>query len=265
VNQGMSDNPFDGQIPFPEDTFPDEAALNAGWDAPPEEDLPPKDAGDLLNDFAEDFADSVAHLAPLPELPPEPEYPEMPTGDAGAAPVPQRATAPASLRNGGGNGLAAREEELLAGLNPAQRAAVVHHGSPLLIVAGAGSGKTSVLTRRVAWLLAHGVAPWQILAITFTNKAAAEMRERVTDLVGPVAERMWLSTFHSLCVRILRANAQLIEGLNTNFTIYDSDDQKRLITMVLKDHDCDLKEFARARCSASSRTGRTSCRGLPRR
>jgi DNA helicase-2/ATP-dependent DNA helicase PcrA len=244
VNQGMSDNPFDGQIPFPEDTFPDEAALNAGWDAPPEEDLPPKDAGDLLNDFAEDFADSVAHLAPLPELPPEPEYPEMPTGDAGAAPVPQRATAPASLRNGGGNGLAAREEELLAGLNPAQRAAVVHHGSPLLIVAGAGSGKTSVLTRRVAWLLAHGVAPWQILAITFTNKAAAEMRERVTDLVGPVAERMWLSTFHSLCVRILRANAQLIEGLNTNFTIYDSDDQKRLITMVLKDHDCDLKEFA---------------------
>ncbi|WP_291473082.1 UvrD-helicase domain-containing protein [Corynebacterium sp.] len=240
----MSDNPFDGQIPFPEDTFPDEAALNAGWDAPPEEDLPPKDAGDLLNDFAEDFADSVAHLAPLPELPPEPEYPEMPTGDAGAAPVPQRATAPASLRNGGGNGLAAREEELLAGLNPAQRAAVVHHGSPLLIVAGAGSGKTSVLTRRVAWLLAHGVAPWQILAITFTNKAAAEMRERVTDLVGPVAERMWLSTFHSLCVRILRANAQLIEGLNTNFTIYDSDDQKRLITMVLKDHDCDLKEFA---------------------
>jgi len=239
----MSDHPFDGQIPFPEDAFPDESAQDAGWDAPPEEDLPPEDAGDLLNGFAADFADSVAHLAPLPELPPEPEYPEMPAA-VPSGDQPHRATAPASLRPGGGNGLAAREEELLAGLNPAQRAAVVHHGSPLLIVAGAGSGKTSVLTRRVAWLLAHGVAPWQILAITFTNKAAAEMRERVTDLVGPVAERMWLSTFHSLCVRILRANAQLIEGLNTNFTIYDSDDQKRLITMVLKDHDCDLKEFA---------------------
>nr|WP_313094545.1 UvrD-helicase domain-containing protein [Corynebacterium variabile] len=243
MNQGMSDHPFDGQIPFPEDAFPDESAQDAGWDAPPEEDLPPEDAGDLLNGFAADFADSVAHLAPLPELPPEPEYPEMPAA-VPSGDQPHRATAPASLRTGGGNGLAAREEELLAGLNPAQRAAVVHHGSPLLIVAGAGSGKTSVLTRRVAWLLAHGVAPWQILAITFTNKAAAEMRERVTDLVGPVAERMWLSTFHSLCVRILRANAQLIEGLNTNFTIYDSDDQKRLITMVLKDHDCDLKEFA---------------------
>ncbi|HJG45866.1 MAG TPA: UvrD-helicase domain-containing protein [Corynebacterium variabile] len=243
MNQGMSDHPFDGQIPFPEDAFPDESAQDAGWDAPPEEDLPPEDAGDLLNGFAADFADSVAHLAPLPELPPEPEYPEMPAA-VPSGDQPHRATAPASLRPGGGNGLAAREEELLAGLNPAQRAAVVHHGSPLLIVAGAGSGKTSVLTRRVAWLLAHGVAPWQILAITFTNKAAAEMRERVTDLVGPVAERMWLSTFHSLCVRILRANAQLIEGLNTNFTIYDSDDQKRLITMVLKDHDCDLKEFA---------------------
>lgn len=244
MNQGMSDNPFDGQIPFPEDAFPDESGQDAGWDAPPEEDLPPDDAGDLLNGFAADFAVSVAHLAPLPELPPEPHSPDMTSGSAGATSAPQRATAPASLRTGGGNGLAAREEELLAGLNPAQRAAVVHHGSPLLIVAGAGSGKTSVLTRRVAWLLAHGVAPWQILAITFTNKAAAEMRERVTDLVGPVAERMWLSTFHSLCVRILRANAQLIEGLNTNFTIYDSDDQKRLITMVLKDHDCDLKEFA---------------------
>ncbi|RAV32138.1 ATP-dependent DNA helicase PcrA [Corynebacterium heidelbergense] len=136
-------------------------------------------------------------------------------------------------------------EKLLEGLNPQQRQAVTHTGSPLLIVAGAGSGKTSVLTRRIAWLLAGGaVAPWQILAITFTNKAAAEMRERVAALIGPEASRMWVSTFHSMCVRILRHNAHLVEGLNQNFTIYDSDDSKRLITMVIKDHNLDLKEFA---------------------
>lgn len=136
------------------------------------------------------------------------------------------------------------EEDILAGLNPQQREAVIHRGSPLLIIAGAGSGKTSVLTRRIAYLLRHGAAPWEILAITFTNKAAAEMRERVTHLVGSVAERMWVSTFHSLCVRILRAHAHLVEGLNTNFTIYDSDDAKRLVTMVIKDYGLDLKEYS---------------------
>lgn len=135
--------------------------------------------------------------------------------------------------------------DLIDGLNEQQRAAVEHIGSPLLIVAGAGSGKTAVLTRRIAYLMRYrGVHPQQILAITFTNKAAAEMRERVSQLVGPVAERMWVATFHSVCVRILREQAQLVEGLNTNFTIYDSDDSRRLLTMIAKDLELDIKKFS---------------------
>ncbi|MEJ6019033.1 UvrD-helicase domain-containing protein [Corynebacterium sp. H113] len=134
--------------------------------------------------------------------------------------------------------------DLLAGLNPQQHAAVVHSGSPLLIVAGAGSGKTAVLTRRIAFLIAErGVHPGQILAITFTNKAAAEMRERVAGLVGPGAERMWVSTFHSTCVRILRMQYALIPGLNSNFSIYDSDDSRRLLSMIGKDMNLDGKKF----------------------
>ena len=134
--------------------------------------------------------------------------------------------------------------DLTQGLNPQQAAAVEHTGSPLLIVAGAGSGKTAVLTRRIAHLMSHrGVAPWQILAITFTNKAAAEMKERIAGLIGPVAERMWVATFHSICVRILRQQAQLVPGLNTNFTIYDSDDSRRLLSMIGKDMNLDLKKF----------------------
>ena len=135
--------------------------------------------------------------------------------------------------------------DLTMGLNPQQKAAVDHSGSPLLIVAGAGSGKTAVLTRRIAYLLQErGVAPWEILAITFTNKAAAEMRDRVVSLIGPQAERMWVATFHSVCVRILRQQAQLVPGLNSNFTIYDSDDSRRLLGMIAKEMNLDLKKFS---------------------
>ncbi len=135
-------------------------------------------------------------------------------------------------------------EELLAGLNPQQEAAVQHSGSPLLIVAGAGSGKTRVLSHRIAYLLATRRAhPGQILAITFTNKAAAEMRERIEVLVGDAAKRMWISTFHSSCVRILRREAPNV-GMRSNFSIYDSADTLRLVTLVAKGLDLDPKRFA---------------------
>src|ERR1700758_3399401 len=136
-------------------------------------------------------------------------------------------------------------DRLLDDLNPQQRQAVVHEGSPLLIVAGAGAGKTAVLTRRVAYLIAaRGAGVGQILAITFTNKAAAEMRERVVRLVGNRARAMWVSTFHSTCVRILRNQASLIDGLNSNFSIYDADDSRRLLQMIGRDMGLDIKRFS---------------------
>ena len=141
--------------------------------------------------------------------------------------------------------LASEADQLLEGLNPQQRQAVVHEGSPLLIVAGAGSGKTAVLTRRIAYLIAaRGVGVGQILAITFTNKAAAEMRDRVVRLVGNRARAMWVSTFHSTCVRILRNQASLIEGLNSNFSIYDADDSRRLLQMIGRDMGLDIKRYS---------------------
>ncbi|WP_298254497.1 DNA helicase PcrA [uncultured Arthrobacter sp.] len=158
---------------------------------------------------------------------------------AGAAP----GGAPAHVATGAGVD-ERRAQELLLGLNPQQEDAVRHGGSPLLIVAGAGSGKTRVLSHRIAYLLATGRShPGQILAITFTNKAAAEMRERIEGLIGDVAKRMWISTFHSSCVRILRREAASV-GLNSNFSIYDSADTLRLITLVAKGLDLDPKKFA---------------------
>ena len=132
--------------------------------------------------------------------------------------------------------------DLLSHLNPVQQEAVAHDSGPLLIVAGAGSGKTRVLTHRIAYLIANGISPFEILAITFTNKSADEMKQRVAALVGPVAQRMWVSTFHSACVRILRAHAERL-GYKKSFTIYDQADANRLVGYVLRDLNIDAKRF----------------------
>ncbi|MFI6822359.1 DNA helicase PcrA [Micromonospora sp. NPDC050187] len=162
------------------------------------------------------------------EIPPSQSAPESPSA------VPSRA----------GSGPARSDpESLLAGLNGPQREAVTHAGSPLLIVAGAGSGKTRVLTNRIAYLLAaRDVHPGEIIAITFTNKAAGEMKERVTALVGPRARLMWVSTFHSACVRILRAEHEHA-GLKSTFSIYDADDSRRLMQLVARELDLDPKRY----------------------
>ncbi len=134
------------------------------------------------------------------------------------------------------------DSPLLDGLNPAQYDAVLHDGGPLLVVAGAGSGKTRVLTHRIAHLIEQGLSPFEILAITFTNKAAGEMKDRVAGLVGPVAERMWVSTFHSACVRILRRDVERL-GFPGRFSIYDQADALRLTGYVIRDLNLDPKRF----------------------
>jgi DNA helicase-2/ATP-dependent DNA helicase PcrA len=149
--------------------------------------------------------------------------------------LPESAQQPAARRD---------PETLLSGLNGPQREAVTHAGSPLLIVAGAGSGKTRVLTHRIAYLLAErGAHPGQIIAITFTNKAAGEMKDRVAALVGPRARLMWVSTFHSACVRILRAE-HAHAGLKSTFSIYDADDSRRLMQLVARELDLDPKRYS---------------------
>ncbi|HEX4357587.1 MAG TPA: DNA helicase PcrA [Pseudonocardia sp.] len=156
--------------------------------------------------------------------------------------LPQPAAQAAST-SGAGSRHHRDPDELLRGLNPRQREAVVHAGSPLLIVAGAGSGKTRVLTHRVAYLLAaRDVHPGQVMAITFTNKAAKEMAERVSSLVGRRSVAMWVSTFHSVCVRILRREAKTLD-MGSSFSIYDADDSRRLITQVARDLDLDAKRY----------------------
>ncbi|RFT65834.1 DNA helicase PcrA [Bacillus clarus] len=134
-------------------------------------------------------------------------------------------------------------DRLLNGLNPQQQKAVQTTNGPLLLMAGAGSGKTRVLTHRIAYLLGEkGVAPWNVLAITFTNKAAREMRERIDTLVGPEAEDIWISTFHSMCVRILRRDIDRI-GINRNFTILDASDQLTVVKKIMKERNIDPKKF----------------------
>lgn len=127
-------------------------------------------------------------------------------------------------------------------LNEQQKKGVFTTQGPVLILAGAGSGKTSVLTRRIAYLIENtGVNPWNIMAITFTNKAAGEMRQRVDDIVGYGSESIWVATFHSTCVRILRRHIDRL-GYDTSFTIYDTDDQKSVMKEVCKKLDIDTKQ-----------------------
>ncbi|MFE3584581.1 DNA helicase PcrA [Streptomyces vinaceus] len=192
------------------------------------------------------FDDSfLADLTPSDEVPPPPEDHPAPEEGAddlfgGHFDVPM--SGDAYYRDGAPKPVI-DPATLLDGLNEQQAAAVVHAGSPLLIVAGAGSGKTRVLTHRIGHLLAaRNVHPGQILAITFTNKAAGEMKERVEGLVGPRAGAMWVSTFHSACVRILRRESKRL-GFTSSFSIYDAADSKRLMALVCRDLDLDPKKF----------------------
>jgi len=182
--------------------------------------------------------------APLPRLGGLGSFDGVDEFEGLGAPPSSDAPAPASpARRASWADALPTPDSLLEGLNEPQRRAVVHRGSPLLVVAGAGSGKTRVLTHRVAHLIASGDAtPWEILAITFTNKAADEMRQRLVGLIGPVAQRMWVSTFHAACVRMLRAHADRL-GYRKSFTIYDDTDSRRLVEHVLRDLNIDAKKL----------------------
>lgn len=191
--------------------------------------------GDGARFSLDDDPPALPHLSDEHEAPPPP--PHLP---------PERAPAEvAPVEEARGDGRRARRspDALVEDLNPPQRDAVTHRGGPLLVVAGAGSGKTRVLTRRVAHLLAtNEAAPWEILAITFTNKAADEMRRRVIELVGSRAERMWVSTFHSACLRILRSHASRL-GYRPGFSVYDDVDSRRLVELVVGELGLDARRF----------------------
>ena len=214
---------------FDDDSWADVEAPEEDWG--PEDAPPPEDEAAAAPTW-EERQDEVSALVAQAQA------------NAAAARARADGAAPSGHVSGPAWGVTVSDPaELLSGLNPAQEAAVTHAGAPLLIIAGAGSGKTRVLTHRIAHLIATGRArPGEILAITFTNKAAAEMRERVTALVGPAGERMWVSTFHSACVRILRREHEAA-GLRSTFSIYDAADSTRLITLIVRELGIDPKRF----------------------
>ena len=214
---------------FDDDSWADVEAPEEDWG--PEDAPPPEDESAAAPTW-EERQDEVSALVARAQA------------NAAAARARADGAAPSGRPAGPAWGVTVSDPaELIRGLNPAQEAAVTHAGAPLLIIAGAGSGKTRVLTHRIAHLIATGRArPGEILAITFTNKAAAEMRERVTALVGPAGERMWVSTFHSACVRILRREHEAA-GLRSTFSIYDAADSTRLITLIVRELGIDPKRF----------------------
>ncbi|VEG74670.1 ATP-dependent DNA helicase pcrA [Actinomyces slackii] len=235
--------PMPGAQPAAEAALPALAAPDDAWEpteAPPApedlEDLEqaPQDASAVAPTWEERQAELAALVAGAQAR--AAAQAQDAVGPQGRAGSQARATGPWGVS-------VADPQALIEGLNPAQAEAVIHAGSPLLIIAGAGSGKTRVLTHRIAHLIATGRArPGEILAITFTNKAAAEMRERVSALVGPAGERMWVSTFHSACVRILRREHEAA-GLRSTFSIYDAADSTRLITLIVRELGIDPKRF----------------------
>ena len=214
---------------FDDDSWADVEAPEEDWG--PEDAPPPEDESAAAPTW-EERQDEVSALVARAQA------------NAAAARARADGAAPSGRPAGPAWGVTVSDPaELIRGLNPAQEAAVTHAGAPLLIIAGAGSGKTRVLTHRIAHLIATGRArPGEILAITFTNKAAAEMRERVTALVGPAGERMWVSTFHSACVRILRREHEAA-GLRSTFSIYDAADSTRLVTLIVRELGIDPKRF----------------------
>ena len=214
---------------FDDDSWADVEAPEEDWG--PEDAPPPEDEAAAAPTW-EERQDEVSALVARAQA------------NAAAARARADGAAPSGRPTGPAWGVTVSDPaELIRGLNPAQESAVTHAGAPLLIIAGAGSGKTRVLTHRIAHLIATGRArPGEILAITFTNKAAAEMRERVTALVGPAGERMWVSTFHSACVRILRREHEAA-GLRSTFSIYDAADSTRLITLIVRELGIDPKRF----------------------